>query len=88
MTKLRMLMLAFVAVAGLGFAAAPSMADHGRNYRGGHGCVDRYHYHHVYRPVPVARGCMPYRPAYRPVVFCPAPGIYYSGRNLSFGFGF
>jgi len=91
MSKLRLLMLALVAVAGLGFAAAPSLADYGRNYRGGHGCFDHccHHYHyHGYRPVPVARRYTPYWPGYRPVVVRPAPGFYYSGCNLSFGIGF
>jgi len=84
-----MLMLAFVAVAGLGFAAAPSMADHGRHYGGYHRFDDcRYQPRVYHRHVPVARRYTPYWPGYRPVVVRPTPGIYYSGRNLSFGFGF
>jgi len=87
---MKMLLLAFVAMVGMGIAAAPSMADHGHYNRGRNYGYNNYcgHDYRVHRPIPVARRYTPYLPTYRPVVIHRAPGIYYSGRNLSFGVGF
>ncbi|MCE9553095.1 MAG: hypothetical protein K8T91_06910 [Planctomycetes bacterium] len=86
---MKMLLLAFVAMVGIGFAAAPSMADHGHSYRGGYNRFDSCgNDYRVHRPVPIARRHTPYWPGYRPPVVYSAPGIYYSGRNVSFGIGF
>ena len=87
---MKMLMLAFVAMVGIGFAAAPSMADQGHNH--GYRAHSQHHHHNhghwnghrVYYPRPV--GC--YGTVYGPRVIYNTPGIYYSGRNLSFGIGF
>ena len=93
---MKMLLLAFIAMVGIGFAAAPSMADQDRNnFRGpshhhhSHGRWDGYRtYYPSYRG-PVA-DCRPYVPApvYGPRVIYNSPGIYYSGRNVTFGIGF
>lgn len=86
---MKMLLLVCVAMVGIGFAAAPSMAEYGRSYRGGYGHFDHCgNDYRVHCPVPIARRYSPYCPGYRPPVVYRAPGIYYSGRNVSFGIGF
>lgn len=87
---MRMFLMALVAMSGLGFAAAPSLADHCNygnrvSYYRGHG-----HGHTHYRP-PVSNcgpvGCNGYVAPCAPRVVA-RPGFYYNGRNVAFGIGF
>jgi hypothetical protein len=87
---MKMFLLAFVAMLGIGFAAAPSLADNcGPRYRGysvNH-CQPRGHVHY-HRPV--VNGCTGYRvpaPVYGPRVVA-RPGFYFNGRNVAFAIGF
>ncbi|MCE9544818.1 MAG: hypothetical protein K8T25_04770 [Planctomycetia bacterium] len=95
--KTKWMLLALLSLGGLGFAAAPSMADnyhhdghHGDWHHGnGHQVVERCEpvRRVYYPPVPPTQVySVPYNyPA--PVVY-QQPGIFYTGKHLSFGIGF
>jgi hypothetical protein len=87
---MKKLLLALVALLGIGVAAGTSLADHGYyGYRGDsrHGQWDCHHHHRGYYPRPVY-GCGVYGPVYGHGAIYGSPGVFYQGRNVSFGIGF